>query len=120
MRFTFRRKDKDKKKKNSNDSGFDGGGGDDGYSSYSSSSRGPARNLSVFPPTPRSAALLARLPPPILRRIFGFVCPNSLDESYETCERSALDNGCMLCNVRDLAHCVAVCRAWRKAAVPVL
>lgn len=110
MRLPFRRKDKDKKKKNSGSSDYD-------YASYASHHE---RRVSYPPPTHRSAALLARLPPPILQRIFGFVCPNSCDNSYETCERSALDNGCMLCNVRDLSHCVAACREWRRSAVPVL
>lgn len=113
MRLPFRRKDKDKKKKKSGDLGLD-------YSSSSTYSHYHERTPSLFPPTQRSAALLARLPPSILQRIFGFVSPNSLDDSYETCERSSLDNGCMLCNLRDLSHCIAVCREWRRAALPVL
>lgn len=109
MRLPFRRKDKDKKKKSG-----------DLSQDYAAYARHHERTPSYPPPTHRSAALLARLPPPILQRIFGFVCPNACDNSYETCERSALDNGCMLCDLRDLAHCISVCREWRRAAVPVL
>ncbi|KAF5011370.1 hypothetical protein FDECE_2501 [Fusarium decemcellulare] len=76
----------------------------------------------LFPPTRGSAYLLAHLPPRVLERIFAFVCPHARDETYETCEgsASASDSGCMLCDLRDLAHCVQVCRAWRASAVKVL
>lgn len=97
MRLLFRRKDK----KRSNDLDVTG------------TLRGP-------PPTYLSAQLVAQLPPRILQRIFAFVCPHACDESYETCEASASDGGCMLCDLRDLAHCVAVSRQWRQNAVPVL
>jgi hypothetical protein len=43
----------------------------------------------LYPPTRNSAYLLAHLPPKVLERIFAFVCPHALDESYETCEGSA-------------------------------
>ncbi|KAJ4306560.1 hypothetical protein N0V88_001364 [Collariella sp. IMI 366227] len=55
-------------------------------------------------PSYRSAALLAQLPRPVLARIFGFVCPHATDETYATCEQSAVDDGCMLCDLRDLAR----------------
>ncbi|KAL2130613.1 hypothetical protein VTI74DRAFT_6159 [Chaetomium olivicolor] len=71
-------------------------------------------------PSRVSAAILAQLPGPILARIFAFVCPHSRDESYATCEQSSVDDGCMLCDLRDLAHCVAVCRRWREEAVKLL
>jgi hypothetical protein len=76
----------------------------------------------LYPPTRNSAYLLAHLPPKVLERIFAFVCPHALDESYDTCEGSASssDSVCMLCDLRDLAHCVQVCRAWRPSAVKVL
>ncbi|RWA07255.1 hypothetical protein EKO27_g7857 [Xylaria grammica] len=48
------------------------------------------------------------LPAPILERVFSFVCPHSSDESYETCERSAVEDTCMLCDLRDLAHAAQV------------
>ncbi|OBT52204.1 hypothetical protein VE04_07466, partial [Pseudogymnoascus sp. 24MN13] len=50
----------------------------------------------------------------------GFVCPHAQDMSYESCERSAEEDACMLCDLRDLSYCVRVCRRWRKTAVPVL
>lgn len=71
-------------------------------------------------PTHASAAVLARLPPTVLRRIFARVCPHSRDESYGTCEQSAVEDACMLCDLRDLAHCVAVCRTWKEEAVKLL
>lgn len=64
--------------------------------------------------TPASAMKLANLPAPILDRIFTFVCPHSKDTSYETCEASSIEDACMLCDLRDLAHCLAVCKRWRK------
>ncbi|KAG6014768.1 hypothetical protein E4U43_006152 [Claviceps pusilla] len=73
----------------------------------------------VFPPSRFSAQLLAALPPRVLARIFTFVCPHALDESYETCEESA-EKGCMLCDLRDLSRCVQVNRAWRETAVQIL
>ncbi|KAH7318531.1 hypothetical protein B0I35DRAFT_432304 [Stachybotrys elegans] len=74
----------------------------------------------LFPPTARSASLLAHLPPPVLERIFSFVCPHARDKSYETCEGSSTGSGCMLCDLRDLAHCAQVSRAWRIRANNVL
>ncbi|KAI1102417.1 hypothetical protein F4804DRAFT_267050 [Jackrogersella minutella] len=61
-----------------------------------------------------------KLPPPILERVFSFVCPHCCDESYETCEQSALDDACMLCDVRDLSHAGQVCTRWRKSAVKLM
>ncbi|KAK9416566.1 hypothetical protein SUNI508_09672 [Seiridium unicorne] len=60
------------------------------------------------------------LPTPILQRVFAFVCPHCRDESYETCEQSALEDACMLCDVRDLSHAGMVCKEWRKAAIPMM
>lgn len=74
----------------------------------------------LFPPTRQSAFLIARFPPSILERIFGWVCPHARDESYDTCEESGSDTGCMLCDLRNLAHCAQVCRGWRVCAVKVL
>ncbi|KAJ5688793.1 hypothetical protein N7462_003185 [Penicillium macrosclerotiorum] len=58
---------------------------------------------------PRSARLAGRdytrkLPRPVLAYIFALVCPHTVDNSYETSEESMTD-GCMLCDMRDLAHC---------------
>ncbi|KAJ2895879.1 hypothetical protein MKZ38_006069 [Zalerion maritima] len=71
-------------------------------------------------PSHVSAQILARLPSPILERVFGFVCPHSQDESCETCEQSAVDDACMLCDLRDLAHAGIVCKKWRASAVKVM
>ncbi|KAI1463756.1 uncharacterized protein F4812DRAFT_445249 [Daldinia caldariorum] len=60
------------------------------------------------------------LPPPILERVFSFVCPHCCDESYETCEQSALEDACMLCDLRDLSHAGQVCKRWRVAAVKLM
>ncbi|KAI1391269.1 uncharacterized protein F4822DRAFT_436709 [Hypoxylon trugodes] len=60
------------------------------------------------------------LPPPILERVFSFVCPHCCDESYETCEQSAREDACMLCDLRDLSHAGQVCKRWRKAAIKLM
>lgn len=104
MRLPFRRRDK-KKSNELND--------------FAPASHNGAP-LAVFPPTYLSSQLVTQLPARVLQRIFAFVCPHACDESYETCEDSASDGGCMLCDLRDLAHCVRVNRQWRKNAVPVL
>lgn len=80
----------------------------------------PLRNVYEPPPTLRSARLLGYLGPDVLERIFAAVCPQSLDESYETCEQSFIEDACMLCDVRDLAHCAAVCKRWRDSARTLL
>ncbi|KAK0659449.1 hypothetical protein QBC41DRAFT_47330 [Cercophora samala] len=70
-----------------------------------------------------SPSLIARLPEGVLHRIFGLVCPHATDDSYETFEGSSIVVGeerCMLCDMRDLAHCVAVNRRWRGEGVKVL
>ncbi|KAK4172195.1 hypothetical protein QBC36DRAFT_79583 [Triangularia setosa] len=70
-----------------------------------------------------SPQLIARLPEGVLRGIFGFVCPHATDDSYETFEGSSFvgeEERCMLCDMRDLAHCVAVNRRWRGEGVKVL
>ncbi|KAF2970392.1 hypothetical protein GQX73_g3248 [Xylaria multiplex] len=60
------------------------------------------------------------LPAPILERVFAFVCPHSCDKSYETCERSAVEDACMLCDLRDLAHASQVCKRWRSSAIRLM
>jgi hypothetical protein len=67
-----------------------------------------------------SSIALARIPAPLLERIFTFVCPHAHDETYETCGESAIEDRCMLCDLRDLAHCVRVSKKWRDAASNVL
>ncbi|KAK4227087.1 hypothetical protein QBC38DRAFT_206197 [Podospora fimiseda] len=90
-----------------------------GYRSYGPSPSGSPDHIRSRP-THASAITLARLPAPVLERIFTFVCPHSKDESYETCEQSSVEDACMLCDLRDLAHCVAVCRKWRDQGIKLL
>lgn len=71
-------------------------------------------------PTRASAVKLADLPQAVLERIFAFVCPHTQDSTYETQEQSSLEDACMLCDLRDLSHCVQVSRQWNKPAVKVL
>ncbi|KAI3398650.1 hypothetical protein diail_8835 [Diaporthe ilicicola] len=73
-----------------------------------------------YSPNRASAAKLAALPAPVLERIFAFVCPHTQDCSYETQEQSSLEDACMLCDLRDLSHCVQVNRRWCKMAAKVL
>lgn len=61
-----------------------------------------------------------RLPEKVLRLIFEEVCPHAADDTYESCEFSILPDGCMLCDLRDLACCIQVCQAWKPVATDVL
>ncbi|KAH8654122.1 hypothetical protein BGZ60DRAFT_473260 [Tricladium varicosporioides] len=70
--------------------------------------------------TPPASDIIAKLPAPVLQRIFSFVCPHSQDETYESCEESAIEDTCMLCDLRDLAHCAQACRKWKRLAPLVL
>ncbi|KAJ4145477.1 hypothetical protein LMH87_004326 [Akanthomyces muscarius] len=79
-----------------------------------------AGRMPQFPPTRDSAFKLAQLPQPVLQRIFAHVCPHARDESFDTCEESARDDNCVLCDLRDLSHCAQVSRVWRIAAIQVL
>lgn len=56
------------------------------------------------------------VPPAILGRIFSYVCPHAADDSYEKSEESMTEDGCMLCDMRDLAGCALVNRKWYWAA----
>lgn len=73
-----------------------------------------------YSPNRASAARLAALPAPVLERIFAFVCPHTQDCSYETQEQSSIEDACMLCDLRDLSHCIQVNRRWCKTAAKVL
>jgi len=124
MKF-FRKKDKRKDASQrgipSFSPGTDAGGGT--FSSYGNIAFNPIRSgPGQFRPMAnhRSAMLLSELPPQVLERIFGFVCPHSKDESYDTWEDSSQEFACMLCDLRDLAHCVATSKTWRQVAVGLL
>ncbi|OJJ79238.1 F-box domain protein [Aspergillus glaucus CBS 516.65] len=60
------------------------------------------------------------LPPSVLARILSAVCPHTQDDSYDTSEESMTEDGCMLCDMRDLAHCAQVSRRWTVEARKLL
>jgi len=60
-----------------------------------------------------------RLPDNVLRKIFEEVCPHSADETLDGSEDSGND-GCMSCDMRDLAHCALTRRSWYGAAAGLL
>ncbi|KAH9882482.1 hypothetical protein J1614_000718 [Plenodomus biglobosus] len=60
-----------------------------------------------------------RLPDTVLRRIFEHVCPHSADETLDGSEDSGND-GCMSCDMRDLAHCALTRRQWYGIAAGLL
>ncbi|KAG9968805.1 hypothetical protein KCU98_g15489, partial [Aureobasidium melanogenum] len=62
----------------------------------------------------------AKLPNDILTKIMVQVAPHTQDETYEPSERSTIGEGCMLCDLRDLAKAGQVCRRWYNAAATVL
>ena len=62
----------------------------------------------------------AKYPNALLEQIFTFVCAHAGDETYTSCEESMNDGGCMLCDMRDLSHCVLVNRQWSAASQNVL
>ncbi|EMC94294.1 hypothetical protein BAUCODRAFT_36766 [Baudoinia panamericana UAMH 10762] len=73
------------------------------------------------PPAPyRGRDQTQRLPEQVLEIIFAYVCPHSQDHSYEPSERSQIGDGCMLCDMRDLARCAQVCRKWYGVAQRLL
>ncbi|KZF20191.1 hypothetical protein L228DRAFT_270284 [Xylona heveae TC161] len=75
-----------------------------------------------YPATPgfRSHRPAPKLPTAVLETIFLFLCPHTQDENYDACEDSMIEDGCMLCDMRDLAHCAAVCRDWRPVVEKLL
>jgi hypothetical protein len=60
------------------------------------------------------------LPEKVLRLIFEQVCPHATDNTYESSEFSVSPDGCMLCDLRDLACCIQVCKEWKPVAIDVL
>ena len=112
----FKKRDKRK------DGSFSRKKGGDDNPPYPGSYGGGAfpRGQSLAPASGRPARGLVALPDPILERIFAFVCPHTQDESYERCEDSAVEDACMLCDLRDLSCCVKVCKRWRTPASKVL
>ena len=62
----------------------------------------------------------AKLPDDIVKRILVQVCPHTEDYSYLPSERSSVGDGCMLCDLRDLAQSARVCRRWYSLAQSLL
>ena len=60
------------------------------------------------------------LPARVLDTIFTFVCPHTREDSYTSCEDSMTEEGCMLCDSRDLARCSLVCKSWSLEAQKAL
>jgi hypothetical protein len=60
-----------------------------------------------------------RLPEKVLRRIFEEVCPHATDDTLDGSEDSGND-GCMTCDMRDLAHCALTRRSWYGIAAGLL
>lgn len=64
---------------------------------------------------------ISTLPPKVLTRIFGYVCPHTADRSYEVSELAAVNtDACMLCDLRDLSHCSQTRRDWYRPAQQLL
>ncbi|KAG9240911.1 hypothetical protein BJ878DRAFT_429253 [Calycina marina] len=66
------------------------------------------------------AQLLSQVPEATWQRIFRYVCPHAGDDTYKSNEQSAQDDCCMLCDLRDLAHCAQVSRKWNKLATKIM
>ncbi|KAJ5795308.1 hypothetical protein N7457_001907 [Penicillium paradoxum] len=86
--------------------------------------RSSRRSGSATDPSPpvysvRGSDYTKQLSRPVLARIFFFVCPHALDNTYDTSEESASD-GCMSCDMRDLAHCALVNKRWFLTARTLL
>ena len=83
--------------------------------------QGVLRNDFQFPAAAPYAGpdCTARLPDKVLRRIFEDVCPHATDESFASSEDSGND-GCMTCDMRDLAHCALTKRQWYGVAAGLL
>lgn len=56
----------------------------------------------------------------LLEELLSWVCPHARDDTYESCEDSMVDGGCMLCDMRDLSQCALVNRQWSAAAENLL
>ncbi|KAK3698114.1 hypothetical protein LTR37_017072 [Vermiconidia calcicola] len=84
-----------------------------------------AIDYSSYPPMPSTPARFGRdhttrLPEKVLNNVFTYICPHTTDRSYQPSEESSIGDGCMLCDLRDLAGCAQVCRRWYGIAQKVL
>ncbi|KAF2497172.1 F-box domain protein [Lophium mytilinum] len=73
-----------------------------------------------FPAVYTGPDRISRLPEKVLRLIFQNVCPHSTDETCESSESSIVSDGCMLCDLRDLANCSKTRRQWYPIASGLL
>ncbi|KAF1981708.1 hypothetical protein K402DRAFT_341774 [Aulographum hederae CBS 113979] len=73
----------------------------------------------AYPPVQRGADITERLPDDVVKKILYFVCPHAFDETYQTSERSEVGDGCMLCDMRDLARCSLIRKKWYALASQV-
>ncbi|KAI8251083.1 hypothetical protein K4K58_009121 [Colletotrichum sp. SAR11_239] len=117
-KMRFFKKDKDKKKQHVQSHSQSHDIADHQLSKYSNQVQQNFRNNTspLYLPSRASTFLLENLPKDILSRIFAFVCPHTQDETYETCETSAIFDACMLCDLRDLASCARVSWKWNSVA----
>ena len=83
----------------------------------SSSSRRPQRTVNA---ARFGRDFSQRLTDDLLEKIFAEVCPHTQDETYEPSERSSIGDGCMLCDLRDLAKSAQVCHRWYNVAQNLL
>lgn len=83
--------------------------------------RDPVEKFDLLPPTRNYISILDQEAlRPILYNIFTFVCPHAVDERYKPIEECIIGYGCMLCDLRDLAHCASVKRGWSGIAMFML
>lgn len=83
--------------------------------------RDPVEKFDLLPPKRNYISILDQEAlRPILYNIFTFVCPHAVDERYKPIEECIIGNGCMLCDLRDLAHCASVKRGWSGIAMFML
>ena len=75
---------------------------------------------SLTPISPHLQELMLKVPDAVLAQIFAYVCPHSEDETYDGNEDSTLDDRCMLCDIRDVAHCAQASKQWRRVALDTL
>ena len=61
-----------------------------------------------------------KLPARVLGEILAYICPHTQDEEYTTSEQSMIEDGCMLCDMRDLAQCALTSRQWAEATQNLL
>jgi len=69
---------------------------------------------------PRGHDGSAKLPTALLEKIFSYICPHTRDNAYDSSEESMMDDGCMLCDMRNLAQSALVCRRWTEVAQNLL